>query len=219
MIKLSGKSVKPGDVFYIPALNQSQEQGFVMARFIENVPVNVGYLLEVFSRFYTIPPACMEDIDMSQRLFRPVMTSFSFSEVPKWRVLFSDPDYDRSQSRYDEITFSFVRYLWVGGKEVPKSEWDQDISRIERPICWRTLHLILRVNAHLAGIFKADEPRDYHRLPENMKEDNPEALATVIALAEAMDDKFKLWAVQAKKKKRVDGGGGGSSICCGIASE
>ncbi|MDN2700718.1 Imm26 family immunity protein [Janthinobacterium sp. SUN100] len=212
MIKLSGKSVKPGDVFYIPALNPSQEQGFVMARFIENVPVNVGYLLEVFARFYTIPPACMEDIDMSQRLFRPVMTSFSFSEVPKWRVLFSDPYYDKSQSNYDDITFSFVPYLWVGGKEIPKSQCDRDLSGIERPICWRALHLILRVNAHLAGIFNADEPHDYHRLPENMKADNPEALVRAIALAEAMDDKFKLWAVQAKKKSRIDGGGGGSGI-------
>ncbi|WP_025113503.1 hypothetical protein [Pseudomonas sp. H1h] len=200
-MKMLGKSACPGDFFYIPAYGEMQQQGFVIARFIENVSGNLGYLIEVFERFYTTPPGTREDVDIRNRLFKPVLCSFRFSEVPKWRVLFSDPDYDRAQSNYDDIKFLFYSSLWVGGKDIPQSQWSGSLSIIEEAVCWRTLHLIFRVNAHLAGIFGADEPYDYDRLPNDLREDNPAAIARVVSLAQAMDDKFKAWAAESKKKK------------------
>ena len=73
---------------------------------------------------------------------------------------------------------------------------------LEKSICWRMHHIIFRVNAHLAGIFGPDDCHSYHRLPLEMRVDNPEAEAKVFALAQAMDEKFKIWAAQAKKSSK-----------------
>jgi len=200
-VKMLGKNARPGDLFYIPACRETDQQGFVIARLIENVPGNLGYLVEVFENFYVTLPSSREDVDIRNRLFKPVLCSFRFSEVPKWRVLFSDPDYDRTQSGYDAIKFLFHSSLWVGGKEIAKSQLGGSLSRIEEAVCWRTLHLIFRVNAHLAGVLGADEPYDHDRLPSDLREDNPAAIARVISLAQAMDEKFKVWAAETKKKR------------------
>jgi hypothetical protein len=83
------KNNKPGDLFCIPAIDNAGTYGLVMGRYIEHVQTNVGHLTEVFAKFYVSPPSLIENIDTSRRLFRPILCSFRFAEIPKWRVLFS----------------------------------------------------------------------------------------------------------------------------------
>ncbi len=189
--------MRPGDLFYIPAMNENGEYGFVMARAIEDVQPNVGYLIEVFAHFYTEPPKSLDEVDISQRLFRPIMCDTYFQDIPRWKILFNDPNYDKSQSDYDNITIAFVPYFWQGGNRIPASE--EQMKGLENSTCWRMYHIIFRVNEHLAGIFGPDECYDYHRIPKEMRSEDPNAKAKVFALAQAMDEKFKLWAAQAKK--------------------
>lgn len=87
------KAPKPGDLFYIPALNANDEPGFVIARYIELIPPALGHLIEVFGHFYTQIPASIEQVDTSRRLFRPIFCSMRFSGIPRWKILFSDPGY------------------------------------------------------------------------------------------------------------------------------
>ena len=42
---------KSGDLFYIPAMNKEGKPGFVIGRYIELIPTNVGHLIEEFARF------------------------------------------------------------------------------------------------------------------------------------------------------------------------
>lgn len=190
---------KPGDLFYIPAFNKEGDYGFVIGRYIELVPTNVGYLIEVFAKFYTAPPKSIEEVDKSQRLFRPIMCSLRFAEIPRWKVLFSDPNYDKSQSDYDNIAIAFHMDLWVGGKS--RSATPEELNGIEKSTWWRTHHIILRVNTHLAGIFGPNDCYDYHRVPKGGRIDDPGVLEKVIAVAEAMDERFKMWAEEAKARK------------------
>ncbi|AVD85634.1 Imm26 family immunity protein [Pseudomonas sp. SWI6] len=196
------KSITPGDFFCIPALSEMDGKGFVMARYIGAVSGNAGYLIEVFKKFYKALPADIGEVDTSERLFRPVLCSFNFPEIPRWRVVFHDPDYDRSKSGYQDIVLEFVPYLWVGGEKQPKGIKSEG-KGFERSICWRTLHLIFRVNAHLAGRFESDEPYDYHKLNAAERVDAPDAVSDVIALAESVEanlaKQFSVW------KKKVKG--------------
>jgi hypothetical protein len=73
-----------------------------------------GYLIEVFARFYMELPQSIDEVDISQRLFRPIMCSLRFAEVPRWKVLFSDPGYDKSQSDYDNIGIAFLNAHLAG---------------------------------------------------------------------------------------------------------
>lgn len=61
------KSPKPGDLFYIPALNASDETGFVIARYIELIPPALGHLIEAFAKFYTQIPESMSEINKGDR--------------------------------------------------------------------------------------------------------------------------------------------------------
>lgn len=192
------KNVKPGDLFYIPAINKAEDYGFVIARYIELIPTNIGHLIEVFEKFYLVPPTDIENVDTSRRLFRPIMCSLRFAEIPRWKVLFSDTGYDRSESNYENITFAFHNDLWIGGKEKIKPAYSAQLKEFEDSTCWRMFHIIFRVNAHLAGIFGPDESYDYHRVPTSLRLDNAAAKEKVIALAEALDKKFKLWEKEAK---------------------
>lgn len=191
---------QPGDLFYIPAWNADGTRGFVIARHIELVPHNIGYLIEVFDRFYTEPPARMEDVDTSRRLFRPVMWSMYFPKpYPRWKILFSDPDYDKSQSDYENIAFAFEVEVWIGGRVSPMRR--EAAGNIERSICWSVDNLISRVISHLAGIFGPDEKYDYHKLPPNLRMDRPEAYEVVEDLALEMDQRFQVWQAEEKKRK------------------
>ncbi|MBV6286691.1 hypothetical protein [Pseudomonas aegrilactucae] len=194
------KNIRPGDLFYIPAMSPENEVGVVVARYIEDVPGNVGALIEVFKKFYLNFPVGKDEVDMSERLFRPVLCSFYFSEVPRWRIFAHDRDYDRSASAYSEIVFEFVPYLWVGGTKVWKGELNGG-DEFEKSICWRTLHLIFRVNAHLAGYFSASDAYDYHKLPVSERVDNKKAIAKVIELAETVEVKLKSVSSAKIKKK------------------
>lgn len=197
--EITNDNVKPGDLFYIPAMNEQGKFGFVIGRYIELVPTNVGQLIEVFARFYTEPPQSIDEVDKSQRLFRPIMCSLRFAEIPRWKILFSDPGYDKSQSDYDKIGIAFDIDLWIGGKS--RSATKVELRNFEDSTCWRMHHIVFRVNAHLAGIFGPNERYDYHRVPKGQRIDAPTAKEKVFALAEEMDARFKNWAKEEKASK------------------
>lgn len=44
--KPMGPSIKPGDLFHIPAMEKDGERGFVIGRYIDIVLPNVGHLIE-----------------------------------------------------------------------------------------------------------------------------------------------------------------------------
>ena len=62
-------------------------------------------------------------------------------------------------------------------------------------------HIIFRVNAHLAGIFGPNDCYDYHRIPKEQRVDDPSAKEKVIAVAEAMNERFQIWAKEAMARK------------------
>ena len=183
------KAPKPGDLFYIPALNANDEPGFVIARYIELIPPALGHLIEVFAHFYTQIPASIEEVDMSRRLFRPIFCSMRFSGIPRWKILFSDPGYKKSDSHYDKIQFAFERRVWMGGTSHPATA-DQ-LSGIEPPICWRMDHIVFRVIAHLRGAIKENECMGHFDLPEDLRVDNNAALDRVNKAAHSMQLLFK----------------------------
>ncbi|MYN19700.1 hypothetical protein GTP81_23430 [Rugamonas sp. FT107W] len=193
------ENAKPGDLFYIPAMNEEGKSGFVIGRYIELIPTNVGHLIEVFARFYTERPQSIDKVDKSQRLFRPIMCSLRFAEIPKWKILFSDPGYDKSQSDYDNIAIAFDTKLWIGGKSQDATR--DKLREFEDSTCWRMHHVIFRVNAHLAGIFGPNDGYDYHRVPKGCRVDDPGVLEKVIALAEAVDERFKIWSEEVRSRK------------------
>ena len=90
---------RAGDIFYIPAIDGSSRGGFVLARYIDAIG-KAGYLIEVFSKFYLVPPGKLSDVDTSQRLFRPIMCSMSFRNLPNWKILFHDSSYTKPQSSF-----------------------------------------------------------------------------------------------------------------------
>lgn len=192
IIKLLSKSVKPGNLFYIPAM-KNNIAGFVISRYIDLVQPNVGYLIEVFAKFYTDPPKAIDEVDATQRLFRPVMFSMYFGEIPKWKILFSDPEYSKSQSDYANITFAFHDDLWIGGQGGIRPDSPEQLRDFEESICWRTHHLIFRVNAHLAGLLGPNERYDYHRVPAKYRIDDPAGIQEVRALAAKIDERSKSW--------------------------
>jgi hypothetical protein len=178
---------KPGDLFYIPALNASDEPGFVIARYIEFIPPALGHLIEVFGKFYTRIPVSISEIDTSKRLFRPIFCSMRFSGIPRWKILFSDPNYQKTTSGYDEIQFAFDSEIWIGGVSKPAKE--RQLTDIEPSICWRMHHIIFRVIAHLRGALAENEPMDYERLPNDLRVDSPVASERVnkaVASAQAL---------------------------------
>lgn len=193
-------TAKPGDIFYIPALNKDNSKGFVLARYIELLKTNVGYLIEVFETFYVKPPLSIAEVDTSTRLFRPVMFDMYFQYVPRWRILFNDPGYTKVQSNYAEISMAFYTKLWVGGNDLPLPP---DGGRnFEDSICWTPLQVIFRVNAHLAGIFSPEERYDFDRVPKELDIDNIKAFEQVLTLANEIDSKFRSWERTSPKSSR-----------------
>ncbi|MFB1635378.1 hypothetical protein [Pseudomonas sp. AP-1] len=188
--------VKPGSIFYIPALNRDKQSGFVLARFIEHVESNAGFLIEVFSKFYSLPPKSLSEVEMSERLFRPILCSLRFSEIPRWKVLFEDLQYEPSSSGYADIVLEYHSDLWIGGNMIKKKLTDQGFSQganaLEWATCWRMHHIVFRVNACLAGYFEPEEAYDDAKLPESMQIGNKEAGDVVVLLARKIDDFFKV---------------------------
>lgn len=164
------KAPKPGDLFYVPALNASDEPGFVMARYIELIPPALGHLIEVFAKFHTQIPTSISEVDTSKRLFRPIFCSMRFSDIPRWKILFSDPDYKKSTSGYDRIQFAFESEIWTGGVSKPASE--EQLVNIEPSICWRMHHIIFRVIAHLRGALTENDAMDYEHIPDDLRIDS-----------------------------------------------
>lgn len=197
-MKLLNAAVKPGDLFYIPAIDKTGDHGFVIGRYIELIKPNLGHLIEVFSAFHTTPPACLDDVDTSSRLFRPVMCSLAFQLIPRWKILFSDPCYDKSLSNYQDIAIAFHRELWKGGVIVPLE--DKDYPAYEDATCWRMHHLVFRVNAHLAGLLGPNDAYDYHCLPTDQRVDSLEAEARVMAVAKTIDQLSRSWTMSKKTK-------------------
>lgn len=191
--------VKPGDIFYIPGINKEGTYGFVLARYIELIKPNLGYLIEIFSEFYTSLPASIDHIDVSKRLFRPVMCSLLFRNLPRWKIIFSNPSYEKSQSEYENISIEFYDGdLWSGGEIIPLNR--KKAGKYEDSTCWRMKHLIFRVNAHLAGLLGPNDSYDYDRLPKNCRVDSPDADAKVIDVAVVVDNLFKEWALSDNKR-------------------
>lgn len=203
-MKLLRGKIPPGSVFYIPALGVDKAHGFVLARFIEDVDGNAGALIEVFSKFYTALPSSFEDSALGKRLFRPILCSMRFSEIPRWRVLYEDPSYNRARSNYEDIVFEYYSELWIGGQLRKKNESDFGFSEganaYEWSTCWRMHHVIFRVNAYLAGVFSPEEAYDENKLPFSMHVSNPEAVKEVVSLAEEIDELFKAFSGSVTKK-------------------
>lgn len=181
----------PGDLFYIPAIGPLNEEGFVIARYIEFMKPNLGHLIEVFDHFHTELPWNILDVNTSERLFRPIFCSMRFSGIPRWKILFSDLDYDKSDSGYEHISFSFDQSIWMGGEN--KIATPEQLLHAEPSICWRMDHIIFRVIAHLKGLLSKDEVMDYHKLPVEYRVDNDGAIKTVREIAERMHNQFTVW--------------------------
>ncbi|EDS4738650.1 hypothetical protein B0C58_004703 [Salmonella enterica subsp. enterica serovar Oranienburg] len=181
---------EPGDLFYIPALNISDVDGFVLARYIEFIKPNLGYLIEVFEHFYTELPE-KRSVDTSSRLFRPIFCSMRFSDIPKWKILFSDPDYDKSKSGYERISFAFDGSIWIGG--VSKKATPEQLINIEPSVCWRMDHIVFRTIAHLKRLVHKNDVMNYHQLPIEYRVDNEIAKRRVRDISEIMDKKFNAW--------------------------
>ena len=202
-MRLLRADVSPGDIFYIPAMSKEGIAGFVLARFIEHVQCNLGALIEVFKRFYLEPPKSIHEVDFSERFFRPILCSLRFSEIPRWKILFSDPGYVREDSDYKDIVIELHSEYWVGGKSVPKAIGERGYSRsgsYERATCWRMHHVIFRVNAHLSGFLGDQDTFMIDRLPEDMRVGNKEAEQKIIDLANEVDALFKVWGCKKKTK-------------------
>lgn len=181
----------PGDLFYIPAIGILNQEGFVIARYIELIKPNLGHLIEVFDHFYTEPPKDISDVKTTERLFRPIFCSMRFADIPRWKKLFSDPDYDKSESGYEQISFAFGQNIWIGGET--KMATPEQLVNIEPSICWRMSHIIFRVMAHLKGSLSKDEVMDYHKLPVEYRVDDDGAIKTVHEIAEHMHNQFTVW--------------------------
>lgn len=67
-----------------------------------------------------------------------------FSGIPRWRILFSNPDYDKSDSGYESISFAFGSSIWVGRET--KDIAIEKQSDIEPSICWRMDHFKYKTN-------------------------------------------------------------------------
>jgi len=62
-------------------------------------------------------------------------------------------------------------------------------------------HIVFSVNAHLVGIFGPNDWYDYRHVEKGQRVDDPAAKEEVIALAEAMDARFKGWEEEEKASK------------------
>lgn len=196
-MKILRSDVRPGDVFYIPAFSSEGEVGFVLARFIEHVEHNAGALIEVFNKFYREPPENLAQVDMVERLFRPILCSLRFSEIPRWRILFGDETYDKTDSSYADIGLEYHAELRVGGVRYPKPvglHGYANCSNYETATCWRMHHIVFRVNAHLAGCLGPNDSYRAGKLPEDMRVGNEAAETKVVSLAREVDALFKKWA-------------------------
>ncbi|WP_158664902.1 hypothetical protein [Pseudomonas sp. SWI44] len=197
MMKLLRNDAQAGDIFYIPAITPAGEVGFVLARFIEHVEHNAGALIEVFKKFYREPPKTLGQVDMTGRLFRPILCSMRFSEIPRWRILFRGEAYDRLVSNYRDITLEYHSDFRVGGVRHPKPVSEHgyaSCSPYEAATCWRMHHIVFRVNAHLAGYFGPNDSCRMSEIPEDMRIGNEVAEQKVLGLAKEVDGLFKKWA-------------------------
>ncbi|QNH14675.1 hypothetical protein [Xanthomonas sp. SI] len=182
------RAPKPGDLFYIPAVDAADAPGFVIARCIELIPPALGHLIEVFADFHRQIPASIAQVDTSRRLFRPIFCSLRFSAIPRWKILFSDPGYEKSDSRYDDIQFAFETDIWIGGASHPATA--DRLAGIEPSICWRMDHLMFRVIAHLRGAIAENACMEYSALPEDLRVDSEVALERVRKAAHNMQTLF-----------------------------
>lgn len=202
-MRMLRNDVRSGDVFYIPARSSSGDSGFVLARFIEHVEFNAGALIEVFKKFYSEPPKTLGEVDMSERLFRPILCSLRFSEIPRWKILFSDSGYERADSNYEDIIVEYYSEYWVGGERRPKALREHGYSKAspyEAATCWRMHHIVFRVNAHLSGFLGDQDTFLMEKLPENMRVGNGEAEQKVVELANEVDALFRSWSTKKKTK-------------------
>jgi len=188
-MKPLNNKVRPGDVFYIPTCDIDINPGFVLARHIEDVSPSIGSLIEVFGKFYTAIPNGKDEVDLSERLFRPIIWDmYFFKPFPRWKILFSDPSYDRSMSDYENIGIAFDQKLWLGGKIIDATK--AEMAAYEPSICWSVENIILRTIAHNVGIFKSNDRYDYNLLPINLRF-NDGAYGVSEKIAKEVDDLFK----------------------------
>lgn len=204
---------KPGDLFYIPACDKNNEVGFVLGRHIDS---EAGLrIIEVFSRFYKEPPSTLKDVDLTSRLFRPIVCSLEFYKQTisnKWRVLYSDEAYDRELSGWSSITISMPLTNVTGNffkKGKGYSQKEESIEELEDSTIWMPINLSRRCSAYLSGIFEPNERycvwkhAGIQNSPENREELNRFISADVdrtIAVCDAIYDRIEEW-VKANKPK------------------
>lgn len=206
---------EPGDMVAIPTHDAKGRVGFVIGR---NIDMWHGTpLFEVFARFYEVPPNSLAEVDITARLFRPIMMLLVFGKnsLPseyKWRILFKDANYHRDQSNYQAIQIGYPNSgitefdLWEGGTTRRVSEYE--VNQVESPTLWMPNAISRRVAGHLAGLLGPTEQYSAWKIAEVTPEVDPEInlIPTLLAKAERaaedsriMAERFKQWAAEAKK--------------------
>ena len=91
--------VLAGDLVRIPI---DENGNFVVCRVISEENVN-AHLVEVFSNVFSSQIKDVNNLELGDRLFRPVFLKFMFFDNQKWVLLKHDPDYCRTESDYENI--------------------------------------------------------------------------------------------------------------------
>ena len=111
--------VLAGDLVRIPI---DENGNFVVCRVISEENVN-AHLVEVFSNVFSLQIKDVNNLELGDRLFRPVFLKFMFFDNQKWVLLKHDPDYCRTESDYENIKIAFdgaAPYeLWLGAQKLP----------------------------------------------------------------------------------------------------
>ena len=141
--------VLAGDLVRIPI---DENGNFVVCRVISEENVN-AHLVEVFSNVFSSQIKDVNNLELGDRLFRPVFLKFMFFDNQKWVLLKHDPNYCRTESDYENIKIAFdgaAPYeLWQGGKLYPSSL--DALVGLEPSIVWFPPKIVDRIVAHLAG--------------------------------------------------------------------
>ena len=141
--------VKPGDILEVPV--ESQEFS-VFCRVISEEDINAN-LVEFFKYPRTEKEPGLPELDISDRLFRPVFFKFTFIHMKPWKKIGSTPNYTKEVSDYKNITIAFrssiVPELWIGGEMV---ECDREkLIGHEPSIVWFPENIADRIAAHVSG--------------------------------------------------------------------
>ena len=138
--RLKRLKVKPGDVFCIPL----QEQGeYVAGKVISETNLN-GYLVDIFAKRYSGPGEIDPD-DLGDTLFEPILLSFKFTFVDKWKIVKSGSgsNADGLEGRVIKFGFMHPPTVWENGT-VRDATWEE-VSALGMAEVWFPERLVRRI--------------------------------------------------------------------------